>query len=141
MRELASVAAVVGAALVVLGAAVFGLHDRHTLVPPPQAVGEGFMRQLVHGHYDLATNYMVSEARGPSRRQLAEMFEPARRQLRAVHQVSADPPLDERDGQTVVQASADAANGRATLSLRLVQEHGLWRVREVPGRAVLVPTD
>ena len=61
MRALVYVPLAVAAALAVVAAAVFGLGDRRTLVPPPEAVVESFVRELETGRYQRATGYLSTE--------------------------------------------------------------------------------
>ena len=132
MKELLIVVAVFASGLVLAGGAVFGLHDRQTFVPPPEAVAESFARQLVQRRYDLAVNYLGRNLRATTDANgLRARFDPLRQRIGTPNQVSG-----ERDWMQESDASARALvegeSGNAVLQVRLEREQGLWRITQLP---------
>jgi hypothetical protein len=61
VKALFGALAALSAAMLLVAGAVFGLNDSTVLVPPPEAVAEGFARALVAGRYDRALPYLSEE--------------------------------------------------------------------------------
>lgn len=132
MKPLILVAAIAAAALGGIGAAVFGAGDRSVLVPPPEAVAEGFTRELVEHRYDLALRYLSRDLRRrTSAATLGDRFDPVWQRLGKHNQVDAE--LQWMQGSTsAARAFVAAQAGHGVLQFRLVREHGLWRIAELP---------
>src|SRR3712207_5960250 len=58
MGDVARIAGVAAAALIVVAAMVFGAGDRTVFVPPPESVVEQFGRELATHRYDLALGFV-----------------------------------------------------------------------------------
>jgi hypothetical protein len=58
MKDLLWIAAAMAVALGVVGLAIGPGHDRRTLVSPPKAVAEDFVRRLAAGRYDRAVDHL-----------------------------------------------------------------------------------
>jgi hypothetical protein len=130
VRDLLIVLAVVAGGLACAAAAVFGLGDRQTFVPPPEAVVEGFARQVIQRRYDLAATYLGRALRTHTDGEgLRARFEPLRQRIGTPNQVSA-----EREWMQESEASARALvegdSGRTVLQFRLRREQGLWRLAD-----------
>jgi hypothetical protein len=131
VRTAATILAIIAAGLGIIAAGIAG-GDRGTLVPPPDAVAEAFVRELAAGRYDLATNHLSDALRtSTSSKELLLWFDPVRRRLGAANGVDA--AIDwMQQRAAAAQASIDAEHGTAVLPLRLAWEHGLWAIDELP---------
>jgi len=128
MKEFLIVLAVVVAAFLFTTGAVFGLHDRHTFVPPPESVAEGFARQLVMRRYDLAVNYLGRALRATTgAAELRAQFEPMRQQIGTPNQVSGESDWMQ-ESEASARARVEGDSGSAVLEFRLTREQGLWRI-------------
>lgn len=129
MRPVGPVLAVVVAALGLAAADVHLLGDRRTLVPPPDAVVEGFLRAVAMGREDQAVPHLSEE--------LARTV--AEDDLRKYGETISDGPgsVDEVEGE-LERIAGDRATATATcrsrtgvwrLRFELVREkNGLWRI-------------
>ena len=136
MKAPLAVAAIMAAAMAVAALAVFGLGDAATLVPPPEAVAEGFMRSMATHRYAQAMPYLTPPLRtigleGLRRRQ--EEIERACGRVRDVRGVER-----RRSGESArAVAVLRAEKGDASVWFDLVREHGEWRLAslgELDGR-------
>jgi hypothetical protein len=131
MRSVIILLAVIAAGLCVTAAAVAG-GDRQTLVPPPDAVAEGFARAVTERRYEVATRYLsqrLQEGVGGDR--LRSWFEPVRRRLGETNLIEGElESMD--DARASARALVDSEYGTALLQLRMVRESGLWTIDELP---------
>lgn len=129
MKALAYVPLAVAAALALVAAAVFGLGDTRTLVPPPEAVVENFVRELETERYDRATSYLSRELQqGVGSGQLREWTTKLMERTGEVLDVRGEPGW-----QTAVNAEAYARlkterEGEPALRFTLTREEGVWKV-------------
>ena len=132
MKGLLIVLAVVAAGLALAAGAVFGLGDRQTLVPPPEAVVESFAREVVQRRYDLAVNYLGGDLRATtSPDRLRATFDPMRQRIGTPNQVSSEPDWMQ-ESEASARARIDGELGNAVLPFRLAREQGLWRITKLP---------
>jgi hypothetical protein len=132
MRDLLIVLAVVAGGLAIAAGAVFGLHDRQTFVPPPEAVVEGFAREVVQRRYELAVNYLARDLRAKTGADgLRATFDPMRQRIGTPNQVSGEPDWMEEFAASA-RARIDGESGSAVLPFQLVREQGLWRIARLP---------
>ena len=132
MKELRIVLAAVVAGFLFTAGAVFGLHDRHTFVPPPESVAESFARQLVQRRYDLAVNYLGRALRATTgAADLRAKFEPMRQQIGTPNQVSGESDWM-GESEASARALIEGESGNAVLPFRLASEQGLWRITGLP---------
>lgn len=137
MRDLAPLLGAIAAALLVIAAAIFGAGDRHLFSPPPEAVAEEFVRQLVTRRYDLATKYLSPDLRrSVGSDGLRTRYEPMRRSLGKIDDVDATVEFIE-GARAGARAGIRGDDGTASLPMRLGQEYGLWVVSELPEPAVV----
>ena len=130
MRDLLPTLAAIGLALAIVAGSI-AAGDRQLFVPPPEAVAENFVRELVMGRYDLAAKYLRSDLRRSiGARGLRERFAPMRSTLGAINGVDAEPEFMSSD-HAAAHASVDAQHGHASISLRFTREYGLWVVSEI----------
>jgi hypothetical protein len=127
-------AAILLVALAVSAAAVHLAHDSGTLVPPPDAVVEQFVRSLATGRYGSARKQLTD----PLRAQVDENG------LRALTEALEDRhgPIREVQGARQEVAGTQArAGARVTFASRqegwlpftLEQSSGLWRITDLAG--------
>lgn len=132
MKELLRLVGVVTGALLFAAGAVFGLHDRQTFVPPPEAVVESFAREVVQRRYDLAMNYLVRDLRASmDAGRLRARFEPMRQRVGTPNQVTGEPEWMQESAASA-RARVEGDSGSEVLEFRLTREQGLWRIAEFP---------
>jgi len=129
-----SVALATTAVMAVIAAAVFGLGDRSTLVPAPEAVAEGLLEQVATHRYRQTTQYVSDDARAAlSPRSLRAWFEPIERRIGAVHNVDGLRAYAEGDSAQAIARLAGETES-ATCEVSLARRHGLWLVTDVRER-------
>ena len=132
MKDVFLLLGVIAVALAITAAAVFGLGDRETLVPPPEAVAESFTREIAERRYDLALEFLSDERRKDhDASTLRAQYEPILQRVGVMNQVSAE--TDWMDLHTASATSTvNAKLGSVTLQLGFVRERGLWRIDGLP---------
>jgi len=128
------VAAATAAMLLLIAAVVFGLGDRSMLVPAPEAVSEGLMRQLATHRYGQTRQYVGDEARVTlSPRSLRAWFEPLEARIGSVRHVEGrQARIDGETAGATVHLAGEIAT--ATCEVTLVRRHGVWFVTGVTAR-------
>lgn len=135
VRPIGSVLAALLAALSITSAVVFGLADRRTFVPPPDAEAESFARMLAMGREDRALARLTEELR---RTRTAEHLRAYASRIAGGTGGVSD-VRGETDWIAGDRASATAScrgpAGERRLRLDLRREKGLWRVAgiDAPG--------
>ena len=133
MRAVASALGVLAIALAVCAAAVFGLGDGRTLVSPPEAVAEDFLRATSMKRYPQAVQGLSEEARAHiDEDELAEVNARLEEATGGIEDVRGEEGWIA--GETA-EAHASVRGRRRTVDvrLRLLRERGVWRVAELPG--------
>jgi len=106
--------------------------DRQTFVAPPDAVVEGFARQIAERRYDMATRYLsLSLARTVTAGTLRARFEPQRHALGDVNRVDAGIDWMNRD-RASAHAVIDAQRGSVTFRAPLVWDGSVWAIDALP---------
>jgi hypothetical protein len=127
LRAPFDVLAIVVCALAVCGWAVWG-GDTAILVPPPEAVAEGFVRQVVAGRYEGARALLSAEAAAEVDR---DRLEQLRRNLEAgagvVVGVTARPDGVDQDHARAT-ALVDGRDGLVPVWLSMSLHRGLWKI-------------
>jgi hypothetical protein len=132
MKTVVILLAVIGGGLAVTGAAVSS-GDRQTLVPAPEAVAEGFARQISEARYALARRHLSRGLRqSENAERLRASFEPVLLRLGEPNGVSAEGEWM-ADDRAAARALIEAERGTAVLRLRMKREAGLWKIDELPG--------
>jgi hypothetical protein len=124
----ANLALIVGC-LGLIAVAVFGLGDTSVLVPPPEAAAESFLHQLATHRYARALPLLEDDTR---RRVDASVLRRATEQLEG-GSGRLDPVHGEAGAVVGPEATAAVRTSRGKVRVRLVRQHGLWRVKEVEG--------
>jgi hypothetical protein len=128
VRGVLAVLALVAVLLAIVGAAVFGLGDSRTLVPPAESVAQEFMHALQTRRYEQGRRHLAAALRarvsGHDLRMLHRGIEAHLGRIQRVRGERGAVP-----GEAVVLLETKAAHSRVTLCLR--REHGEWRVRDL----------
>ena len=128
MKALLLVGAVIAAALAVVAGSVTAGHDRGTLVSPPDAVVEQFVRKLAGARYDVALAHL--EDGSPAMRERIRMTSDAlRARAGAIDQVEGKPGAIEGDEATATAVLTTERAGDITMEFRLIRRAGSWRIR------------
>lgn len=134
---------VVVAAIAIVTLVVHGFEDRGTLVPPPDAVAEEFVRQLVAGRSDRAMPLLSEDLRTRVTPQTLEDYgTELEAELGEVGNVSGEAEWIQGD-RAAASALLDGARRTKRLRFVLVREHGTWTIGELDeledegGRAAL----
>ena len=131
MRAPLAILGITACGLVVAALAIrFG--DRQTFVAPPDAVIEGFARQIGERRYDMATrNLSASLARTVTAEILRVRFEPQRHALGDVNGIDAEIDWMDRD-RASAHAVIEAQRGSVTLRAPLVWDGRGWAIDALP---------
>jgi len=128
MKALLIVAAVVAGALGIVAGSVGAGHDTGTLVSPPDAVVEQFVRKLAGARYDVALAHL--EDHSPAMRERVRMTSDAlRARAGAIDQVEGRPGAIEGDEATATAVLTTERAGNMTMEFRLIRRAGSWRIR------------
>ena len=131
MRELVSLAATAAALLAVIGVAVFAGGDRSVLVPVPEAVTEGFMREITMRRFDLAMHYLAKDRqRRETPQTLGALFAPLLEAAGEVNAVDGTPHWVQGDNAWAA-ATVEGDRGSPSCEFALVRESGLWKISGV----------
>lgn len=131
MRDLLIAVGLVGLALGIVAIAVFGLGDQDTLVSPPEAVAEEFVRAVGHGRIEPARSMLASEAeRVTSKRELRRVAARFRSRVGHLDDVDATNVARTPDS-AIVRAHAEGHRASVELIVPLVRENGAWSVARV----------
>ena len=136
MRALLREAAVMVTALALAAGAVYLLHDRETMVPPPERVVEDFLRALAAGRPEGAREKLADDLR-------ARMNEDALRAWAREHGARRAPiskvEAESRPtGETTADVSAEVTfedGEQANLEFRLQESRGLWKISDLGSRS------
>src|SRR5262245_18982152 len=132
MGRILAVMAATGVTLLVLGFLTLSLRDTGTLVPPPEGVAEGLVRQLATSRVRQTRQYLSHDARASfSPERLAAWFgalEAAIGRVQTMEGKSSRVSADNADARVVVKGEIKSIE----LTFHLVREQGLWVVSELP---------
>jgi hypothetical protein len=127
MKAIAQLLVTMTVAMMIVAVWVVAAGDRQTLVPPPDAVGEGFLRQLTARRYDRVDSYLSHARQKWSAEARRRQFDSLWRYTGGVNQVDAELVSIEGDhARAVATAHGDVADVRVLVEL--IREHGLWKV-------------
>ena len=132
MGRIFAVVAATGVTLLVLGFLTLNRRDTGTLVPPPEGVAEGFVRQLATSRVRQTRQYLSRNARASlSPERLAAWFGDLEAAVGFVQTIECEISRvsgDSADALVVVMGEIKSI----ALTFHLVREHGLWVVSELP---------
>jgi hypothetical protein len=124
-----SALAIAAIAILLVAVVVFRLNDSTVFVPPPEAVAEGFARQMVAGRYERALPYLseglASEVGADGLREMAHRL---KSRTGKVLNVQGEPGW-----MTAEQAEAAAtleteSGGQVRLIFPMSREQGVWSI-------------
>jgi hypothetical protein len=102
--------------------------DRETATPPPDAVAEGFFREVVTERFDRARPYVAS---APTDRELQWLLARIESMAGHVDDVQAD-LVTRTDAKALVTVRLESASGSDAIPVSLSFSNGEWRVDRVP---------
>jgi hypothetical protein len=127
-----AVAVIVLAALSVAALAVVALEDSATLVPPPEAVVEGYLRALTRRRYEQALSYVAAERRDAAAGEIRLHQRAIERAIGKVDDVRGEAGA-RRGARAGASARLRGRRGEARLRFDLVRRHGEWRLTSLGG--------
>ena len=129
MKAILSAMAIAALALLLVAGAVFSLNDSTVLVPPPEAVAEGFARQLVAGRYERALPYLsrelASEVGPDGLRALANQLKSL---TGTVLNVQGEPGWMVGERAEAAATLETESAGQVRLIFPLSREQGVWSI-------------
>jgi hypothetical protein len=134
MGRVLSVAGATAAALVALAISSLVLGDESWLVPPPEAVAEGFVRQLATHRFRQTQHFLGQDARAtldPDR--LSRWFDELERATGPIHAVDTESASRSGDAASAKVVVVGTLRSSALL-IQLRRERGLWKVVVLPAR-------
>ena len=145
MKTIVQILATMTLALAIVAVCVFAAGDRQTLVPPPDAVAEAFVRQAAARRYD-RVHTLQSWVRRElgiddilfSAADLRRHLDPLWRFTGTVNQVDAElVSIDGDLARAVATAYGDLTEARFLFDM--VREDGLWKVYNLSTNPMLPP--
>ena len=132
MSALGGVAAVMALAILLIAGVVFGLGDSTILVPPPESVAEGFVRELVTRRYERALPYLSEELRAQvSAEDLRKYTEPFKNRSGKILNVRGEPGRmagDRAEAYAIVEAKS---GGVMRFAFELTRQKGVWAISKL----------
>ena len=118
------------------------LGDRKTLVPPPEARVEAFLRTLKTGRAQLAPRYLTDElrARAPASN-LQRAFRALEAAIGAVENVDARTMSADRQWAKARGELVSAGGRRTALDFDLKWERGAWAIAVLPESLTSLPPE
>ena len=138
MKEAAGVFVVAAVLIGVSALAVGPMGDREVFTPPPDAVGEGFLRSVVSSRYDQAREYLV-EPDAVSNDVLSEMEHRIESRIGDVHDVKGE-VVSRTDEGALVNVQLKSAGGSDAMGVSLRWEGSEWKVVP-PGASDTIAAD
>ena len=106
--------------------------DRATLVPPPDARVEAFLRQLSSRRGELALKYLARERRQVPASALQDRFAAIERQQGSTWNVTAETLSLDRQSARVRGELVSSHRTRTSLEFGLRWEQGEWVIQDLP---------
>jgi hypothetical protein len=137
MRQAGGITAAVALAAAAVALFVIQRGDVGTFVPPPEAVVEGFMKEMASGRYSRAIPYLSdrleAQASADTLRTLALGFE---RQHSRIEDARGEPGWIVGN-RAFARARVKTPGGEVVQPFGLVRERGLWGIDEMYGALCL----
>jgi hypothetical protein len=134
MKELLGVVLTIALMLGISGVAVQRFGDRETLVPPPDAVAEGFVREVMTKRWDRA-RASFDEPDAVSNREIAALQKAWHERVGDPSELEAETITRDSD-QALVSVRMQSARGSEAVSFAL-RFHDKWTIVHTP--AVGIP--
>ena len=126
MKDLLWIAGATAIALGVVALAVGPGHDRLTLVSPPEAVAEDFVRRLAAGRYDRAVDHLETTAGAEAT--VIVQGESLRQRAGEVNQVEGEEGSIDGDTATASTRISTSDAGELEWEFSLVRRSGTWKI-------------
>jgi hypothetical protein len=127
-RELLAIAL----ALLLIAGVVFGLNDSSVLVPPPEAVVEGFVRQLAADRYEMALPYLSRELRAQTiEATLRELTSQLKSRTGKILNVQGEPGRVDKDQSEAAALLETASSATTRIRFKLARASGLWSITDI----------
>ena len=127
MKALLLVAAVTAGALALVAVSVVAGRDTSTLVSPPEAVVEQFVRKLAAARYDVARAHLAADSPA-MRERIRTISGSLRARAGGVEQVEGQAGTIDGDMATASALITTRRAGTITMALTLVRRAGSWRI-------------
>ena len=127
MKDFLVVAAVAAGALGIVAGSVGAGHDTGTLVSPPEAVVEQFVRKLAGARYDVALAHLHGRSPAMSDR-IRTTSDALRARAGAIGQVEGKRGVIDGDRATATAIVTTERAGDITMEFRLIRHAGSWRI-------------
>jgi hypothetical protein len=127
MKALLLIAAITAGALAVVAAGVVVGHDTATLVSPPDAVVEQFVRKLAGARYDVALAHLV-DGSAAMRDRIRTTSDALRARAGAIGQVEGKRGVMDGDRATATVVVTTERAGEIMIEFRLIRHAGSWRI-------------
>jgi hypothetical protein len=128
MKDLLPIVLITAVALGMVGVAVGVGHDSSTLVSPPAAVAEQFVRKLAGGRYDVAAAHLADDS-PLLRERIRTTSDMLRARAGAIAQVEGKPGTIDGDIATAAGVATTTRAGEIVIQCELVRHAGSWRIR------------
>ncbi len=125
MKELAKVVIITGLLIGAAAAAIHGFGDRELFVPPPDAVAEGFMREVTMKRFDQASSYLADS--GSTHFDLPGLARNIERTHGYVDDINAR-TITSTKGRAVVRVQLRSALRTDSMAVTTVWEGHGWKV-------------
>jgi hypothetical protein len=132
MRQIVAVIVATGATLLVVALLTLNVRDTGILVPPPEGVSEGLVRQLVTRRVRQTQQYLSRDARATlSAERLSDWLRDLEGEIGKAQSIEGESSRisgDSADARVVVKGEIKST----VLTFHLVRERGLWVVSGLP---------
>jgi hypothetical protein len=129
MNALLLVAAVTAGALALVAGSIVAGHDTSTLVSPPEAVVEQFVRKLAAARYDVARAHLADDS-PPARERIREASDTLRARAGAINRVEGKPGVIDGDRARATAVISTERAGDLVMHFTLARRAGSWRIVE-----------
>ena len=129
MKEIAGVVVAMALLIAVSALAVERFDDRELFVSPPDAVAEGFVREVVTKRWDRARTYLV-DADSMSNPEVEALQKSWEQRIGDPSEVEAE-LVSRTEAQALVNVRLKSANASAELVFALVFD-GEWKIAPLP---------
>jgi hypothetical protein len=132
VKTLVYLSLTIAAALALIAGIVFGLGDATTFVPPPEAVVQGFMRELETKRYERAKSYLSKERRAKvSSETLKELTERLKQNTGKIMEVRGEKGWIQGDRAEASVWLKTELLGWHSLKFALSREDGVWLISDL----------
>ena len=129
MRVIAGIVILCVLLIGVCAAAIHQFDDRELFVSPPDAVSEGFMREVTMRRFDRSAGYLAnSDTPQGEMRILADSIE---QRIGSVNDVEAE-TISRTDSEALIDVRLTSAKSVDSLALKAVWDGKEWKVATLP---------